>query len=534
MMTRKLIRVFFKENLSFSRLLGFDVRRSKIKAVLIGLALLYAVATFFGLLIFMFFDLAELLGDSGMGGLVLSFLFTYFIGLTFLIVFLRSNGYLFYYKDFDILGALPLDPRTIFQAKLALLMVFVYLSALIMTLPIIFSYFYHVQFSFMSLLMYILAFAFIPLLPLVLVTIVSLAIAKITARFKRSKLISTLLLFTLFFAGMGFFMSFSNVEDANPLLSQQAFIRNMEGVYPPMLWFREAIHEQKVLSIVYLMAFNGIPFYLFIRLMPPFVHRLNQKGLKSKVQTNGRRAVSKARPVYRNLVMKEFKKMLDVPMYALNAALGPLLLLILPIAALFFKDSLESLFALEGMTSGIQFSLAIFFGFSIVMSYSPAVSLSLEGKKFWILRSLPLEARTILLSKVVFNLFLTIPFGLIGLLILGNVFAIGFLNMALLALIIISLALASSLWFSVLNMLMPKFHFSTETEVIKQSASAFLAIFGGFALLGGEVYLYFKLVPLIGDSWVWVALSLINGILAVLAYLFIHLKSEAYFKRYNA
>ncbi|MFP4078981.1 MAG: hypothetical protein ACLFUQ_07540, partial [Candidatus Izemoplasmataceae bacterium] len=308
---------------------------------------------------------------------------------------------------------------------------------------------------------------------------------------------------------------------------------HMEGVYPPMQWFREAIHETRVLPLIYLMGFNFVPFYLFIRLMPPFVHRLNQKGLRSKAQTNGKPVVSKARSAYRTLIMKEFKKMLDVPMYALNAALGPLLLLILPVASLFFKDAVQGMLVGEGMPMGSELLLGIFFAFSIVMSYSPAISLSLEGKKFWILRSLPLTAKTILLSKVGFNLLLTIPFGLVGLLVFGNVFAIGFMNLMLLSLFIISLSLASSLWFSVINMILPKFHFSTEIEVIKQSASAFLAVFGGFAIIGGEGYLLFRLMPLIGGGSAWGVIILINGVLAALGYLFIHYKSEAFFRHYN-
>lgn len=534
MMTLKLIKVFFKENLSFKRLLGFDARTSRLKAVLIVLAILYAVVSFFGLVGFMFFDLAELLGEAGMGGLVLSFLFTYFIGLTFLVVFLRSNGYLFYYRDFDILGSLPLSPRTLFTAKLSLLMVFVYLSAFILTLPIAFAYFHHVQFSLLGLLIYLASFLFLPLVPLILVTLVSLLIARVTSGFKRSKLINTVLLFLIFFGVAALSMSLSSVEGDNPLLAQQAFISNLERFYPPMLWFREAIHDSAVLPLIYLVGFNAFPFVAFIYLMPPFVHRLNQRGLKSRVQKSGKPVVSKSRPVIKTLISKEFRKLADVPMYALNAALGPVVLLLVPFAALFFRDTLqETLLSMNDMNLQIDMILGAFIAFSIVMSYSPAISLSLEGKKFWILRSLPLKAETILLSKVLFNMLLTVPLGILGLLILGMLFDATMIQMVLIMLFIVSFSASTSLLFSVLNLLMPKFDFSNEIEVIKQSASAFIAIFAGFTLIVGEGFVLFKLSGMMHTTLGWSVIIALNLALALGAYMFIRKKAEGIFRRYD-
>ena len=51
--------------------------------------------------------------------------------------------------------------------------------------------------------------------------------------------------------------------------------------------------------------------------------------------------------------------------------------------------------------------LAYFF---IGMVATTACSPSLEGKNFWILQSLPVEMKTVYKGKMLFNIYLTVPF----------------------------------------------------------------------------------------------------------------------------
>ncbi|MDR4968864.1 MAG: hypothetical protein RG740_04545, partial [Acholeplasmataceae bacterium] len=92
--------------------MGFDIKKSKVKAALIGLAIIYAIAVFVGAFGYMFFDLGRILNDMGQPKILLSFLTIYSLGLAIIIVLLRASGSLFYYKDYDILSPLPIHPRT--------------------------------------------------------------------------------------------------------------------------------------------------------------------------------------------------------------------------------------------------------------------------------------------------------------------------------------------------------------------------------------------------------------------------------------
>lgn len=176
-MYSNLVKLFLKENISLKRLLGFDYRTSKVKGILIGLAVIYALIVFIGAFGYMFFDLGKILKEMGQPHLLLGFLAIYSIGLSLVIVFFRANGSLFFYKDYEILSHLPIHPRTVLAAKMTVLLFMLYASSLVFTLPITFSYFYWNGLHPFSLLFYIVLFFFLPLVPVVFMSLLSLGIA---------------------------------------------------------------------------------------------------------------------------------------------------------------------------------------------------------------------------------------------------------------------------------------------------------------------------------------------------------------------
>jgi ABC-2 type transport system permease protein len=186
----KLLKVFLKEQFSLKRLFGFDFKKEKIKGILVGLAIIYAIVVFLGAFGYMFFDLGKILKDMGQPHILLSFYAVYAIGLSIIIVFFRANGSLFYYKDYDILSPLPIHPRTVLLSKISVLLWMLYVSSLIFTLPIVFSYFYHNGFHVVSFIFYLLSFLVMPLTPLVVMSMIALLMSLLTRHFRRHKIIN--------------------------------------------------------------------------------------------------------------------------------------------------------------------------------------------------------------------------------------------------------------------------------------------------------------------------------------------------------
>ena len=86
-----LVKLFLKENISLKRLMGFDVKQSKTKAVLIGLAIVYTLIVFIGAFGYMFFDLGRILNEMGQAEILISFLCIYTLGMSFFVTLLIDS-----------------------------------------------------------------------------------------------------------------------------------------------------------------------------------------------------------------------------------------------------------------------------------------------------------------------------------------------------------------------------------------------------------------------------------------------------------
>ncbi|MDD3129312.1 MAG: hypothetical protein PHW21_02985 [Candidatus Izemoplasmatales bacterium] len=218
-----LMKVFFKENFSLKRILGTNVKSSKTKAILIIFAILYGFGTLFFVFGYMFFDLGKVLAESNQENMLLDFIFMYTTMLSILFIILRSNGYLFNYKDFTILQPLPIKTRTILLGKLTVMLGFIYVIMFSISAPIAFSYFYHGGFDIFKLLIMILLLLAVPIIPLVIFSFVSLLIARFSSRFRIGKALYLILMFVFFFGIMYLSMSM-NMANSNPLSGQMGLL----------------------------------------------------------------------------------------------------------------------------------------------------------------------------------------------------------------------------------------------------------------------------------------------------------------------
>ncbi|HOP56599.1 MAG TPA: hypothetical protein PLM51_00240 [Bacillota bacterium] len=507
-----LMRVFLKENFSLKRFLGIDVRKSKKKAILLGFLFLYAIGAwwfFFGLL---FMDLAEVFDSLGVIELMLMYLFLYTTGMTLIMVLFRANGYLFKYKDFEILQPLPLKPNTVFMAKMTVMLIITYIGVFILAAPIAFAYFYY-DFSIIGLLLFLIALPLMCLIPIVVFSFLSMIVARLASGFRNRNILNIISMLLLFLCIMAFslWLNISTANDVNPLLNQQGLVEGMKEYYLPMGWFADAIHNHDILSFLLLFVSNTVPFALFVYLVAKWTVKINQKNMSVKTRTSVKTAVSQSQPVFQAIIRKEFRKFLSVPIYAVNAGFGLLMLMIAGILSVVYKAKIAEFMAtITSSTITPEAITLLFVGFCITMVYTSAISLSLEGKNFWIIKSLPLEAKKVMEAKMAFNVLLVMPFAIVSLVLIY--FGIGstIINLLVMFLYTLSLSLASSAFGSFINLHFPKFEFLNETEVVKQSVGAMIGVFSGFGFLVISGLVYYWLADTIGSMGALCAASLIN------------------------
>lgn len=533
-MLSHLLKIYYKNSFTLKKLFGFDLKKNKGKTILVSVALIYGFGVILALFGWMFFDLGKALNDINQVNILLSFLGVFLIALPALLTIFYASGSLFYYKDYDIVGHLPIRSRTIFLAKLIVMISVLYTITFLAGLPIAFSYFYWQGFDLLSLLLMIIAGLVVPLIPIAVFSFLSLLIALVTSKMRFGKLMSILLLFILLLAFM-FAMMQVNQVDVNPLTGQIDLFKGISDIYPPLLWYQKAIGDHDWLSLIYLLGSHGLLFTGFIIGGSHLSVITNKRGIRSISRHHGGELKLQKANIIQNLVKKEIKQLFSSVLYAMNTLFGLVLIMVLSVASLFYGPEINQFLQAEmgGMVTG-DLVIVILMAFSVIMTMTPAVSLSLEGKKLWILKSLPIPAHKTMFAKILMNIVITIPVVVIGTILFGFSSNISIWNQVSMIVLFVSLNVLTSMMYSIINMLVPKFDFTSDTEVVKQSLSVILAILIGFSILVIDGLLYAFVFIDFNTVSQWLLLSLLHVVLIVPCWYVIRYQSEHYFNKYQA
>jgi ABC-2 type transport system permease protein len=527
---RILMRVLLRENFTLKRILGASASKSKAKMILVIFAIIYALGVFLFSFGWMFFKLGEAFSMINFTEMLLLYIFSYISGFMIMMSLFRADGYLFHYKDYDLIASLPLKPVAIIAAKATIMMINLYIIAFLVCIPMIFSYIYFTPITVLTIVYLIIALFVSPLVPIILSSLLSMIVARITVRLKHAHIFKILLMLILFFGMMALSFSFSFTGGDNPLINQQEFISALGQIYLPMQWFVQSVHQTNILSLLLLMVTHLGLFTLFIFGIAKISMKINsQSGINVGIQ-NYTPITSQSRTVFKSLLVKEFRTYLGITFYVLNTGIGIIFMLIAGIASLFFKEKVVAfLNDAVGVSMALEPLLLLFIGFCMSTIYTSAISLSLEGKKFAFLKSLPIRPQTIMSAKIVFNILLGLPVAILTLILFTITFNLPFVSLIFMILTVISFSLLSSSFGSVLNLYFPKFDFINEIEVIKQGLSSLLAIFGGFGFLAINGVIYYHVGQASTSVIALLSITFINLTLAVLAYLLMKNKCESLF-----
>ena len=186
------------------------------------------------------------------------------------------------------------------------------------------------------------------------------------------------------------------------------------------------------------------------------------------------------------LVKKEAARYFSTGIYVANTIVGPVLAVAFAVATAFFDP--QKIIAASD-TNNLPFDIQIsamlpyLLGMFFVLVSISSSALSMEGRNWWIPRSLPLSAKEILGSKMIFNLMVLAPFYALSEIILLFTMRLSLLERLWLFLIPGVGILFSVLLGMTLNLKFPKFSWDNATEVVKQSAATGLSILGGVGLV---------------------------------------------------
>ncbi len=434
----------------------------------------------------------------------------------------KAPGFLFNFRDHDLLMSLPISTNGVLGAKVLLFTFSNYLFSTLIAAPAIVVFGILNGEGWLFYLYGLILVLFTPLIPASVAAVLTFGIAIVSSRFKQRNLVTIILSFAAVLGIMA--VSFQASSVTNDMIVQigQA-LEVLRRIYPPAAWFADALIHQNFAT---LLLFAGTSSLIFLLVVFAFSSNFQKINAKFKETPRGRAFQGmelKTSTALVALVKRELRNYVTCFIYLFNTFFGMVLLTIVGIATILFgPDVLNMILPAEaGIVLDAQLLAPIataLVAFTTVMTATTASSISLEGKQLWIIKSAPVSTGTIFLSKIIMNLLLTVPFILFNGVLIS--IALGFSPIAAMVLIAIGFMFAvfTSLYGLIVNLYLPKLEFTSPAVVVKQSSAAMTGMFGGiiFAVALAILYIYLGLPYPISGLLMIALLALINVLLGVL------------------
>ncbi len=413
--------------------------------------------------------------------------------ITIMTTIYKVKGTLFGFRDYDLVMSLPVNTGSVAASRLLLLYLVNITFTLIIMIPTGIAYGVLAQAAPGFYVISLLTALFIPVVPMIIAAIIGTVITVIASRFRHSNLISLIITFA-FLAGIMVF-SFT-VEDSAEILGEMSAVltKQVDAIYPLAGMYRRAVCDFHIGSIILFLFISVLAFILFSWIVGLNFKLINTNIAASHTKSNYKIGNLETASPFKALYRKELKRYFSSSLYVMNTAFGVVIMTIGAAATLFMSP--KTLAQVMEVPESAQFIGALApaaVSMCIAMTFITASSISLEGKNLWILKAAPVTARTIFQSKIAVNLTVTLP----AIILDGILISIG-LKLSLPELLVLMVMPAAYAFFTaisglIINLNLPKLNWTTEVMVIKQSAAAIAATFGGMIAVAVPIIFLFTL-----------------------------------------
>lgn len=398
--------------------------------------------------------------------------------LAFVFTMFKTNGYLFNFKEYDMLMSLPFESKTVAGCKF----LYMYIKSLpwylSISLAMMIGYGIFAHPSVFVYPLWIILSLFLPIIPMLTASFVGFLIARISTGFRKTNIVQTALtmIFVIFCFSFRFIIEdlFRNDKVEATLESISQITGDAGRIYLPAGWFADAVRKPDLLSALLLIGVSVLLFAAVFAVVGKSYRNINSALRSHAAARNFKMSAQKQRSVEEAIAFKEFKRLTGSTTYMVNGGMGVILAALLGIVALIFGfDKIvmtvtqNAPFDPAVLRPAIPFLIYFFIGMMATTACSP----SLEGKNYWILQSLPVEMKTVYRGKMLFNMLLTVPFMIFSTLCLCISAHVPLPDSVLYLILGFALCAFSTAWGCVCGIRHMRLDWENEVEVIKQGAA---------------------------------------------------------------
>lgn len=446
------------------------------KVILMGILFAYVGIVFIGLFGSLFFVIIEPLHKMNIDELYFSIMSLCIIMFCFIGSVFLTHHEIYEAKDNELLLSMPISNRDILLSRIFTILILNYIYELIIAIPAFAVYVYVVGMNILQIVLFIGVIITLPFFVLAISCLFGWLLAHILVRVRFKNIITIVLNISFIFA---YFYIVNSIEGYIGWLIQngesiaQAIVK---GAYP-IYHLSIAISQGNVLSFLIYLVCAIVPFIIVIYLLS--IHFIKLATTQPKIK----KVVYKAKKIQthslkKSLLIREFKHFTANAMVMLNGAIGIIFSIVGAVAVIFYADQIKLFLNQVPWIYNVLTPILCLAGISVnSMNIISASSISLEGDRLWLIKSLPVQTQDILLSKLALHFLLCVPAGIVFSLTTVFIFPISFIDALFVIIAPILFTLFIDLLGLLLNLWKPKFDWVNETVCVKQSIPVMLTMF---------------------------------------------------------
>lgn len=445
--------------------------------------------------------------------------------LAFFFTFFKTNGYLFNFREYDMLMSLPFEAKTVAGCKF----LYMYIKSLpwymSVSVAMLIGYGIYARPAFYVYIIWTLLSFFIPVIPMLFASFIGFIITKISAGFKKTNIAQIILTFAV----VAFCLSlrviledmFRNDKVEETIEAASETITGTAAIYLPAGWFTKAVQDIEISSILLLVGVSVALFEIMFILVGRSYREINSRLKSHAASRRAKLSGRKKKSVVNTIAFKEFKRITGSTVCATNVLIGEIFALVFGVAALFADIDKAIATVLQGapVTKEMLFpAFPLIIYFFVGMVATTAISPSLEGRNYWIVKSLPLSEKTLYQGKMLFNMYLTVPFMLFGVLCIDISARASVLTTVLSMILGFTLCALSTTWGCVCGKKHMRLDWENEVEVVKQGSAITMYLLPNMFATMGLIALSVFLGTRISQDLVILALIVISALLSFICY----------------
>lgn len=447
-------------------------------------------------------------GWIGMAKVVPMYLYMISSLLIFVFTFFKAGSVLFSTKGYEMLVSFPVSRTAIVISRFLCMYVTNLCMALLIMVPGIAVYGYFERPGTGAYWISLIGTLFLPLLPLTIASMIGAGIRALSSRMRHKSLGETLLMIGFVVVIMVFSITASEqagqFDEAMLQNLAQILTEQIGGMYPPALWFAKALSGD-VISLVKLLGIPAGIFILFISVLQRYFQEICTALNAVTAKNNYKMKQLRTSGVMMALWKKELRRYFSSSVYVTNTIVGGVLAIIM-VVALFVMgpETLEHTLQIPGLATNFGKYMTYLLPCMMCLMSTTSCSISMEGNTFWQIQTLPVRSKEVYDSKILVNLTVAAPFYIVAELLLCIMLRPSVLELFWLLVIPAGYLVFTSVAGISINLAFPVMNWESEVQVVKQSASTFLAM-----LLG----IVSTLIPLL--AVVFAGEGVVNGIHAL-------------------